>query len=532
MVKRQTIKKEPKMKQKQKQQQNVVVNIGTAKPPPKKRKPRQTKAKVEQKPTAQIHQGILTRGPTTFYQQPQPIPNLMQAQSASHQQPIPQVQTQTINEIFRAIQQQQKTNIPDAPTIGGTLLNPAPTPTKQSIAPPAVVEAPAKQENDLEKVRKARVQKFQKPIETSLKTPKSNSLLQTVFNKEPLGQEDEAYQSFQQIRDLTAHFREAERKEPNLSLLEEFKEEPKMTEAINLYPQERIAEEVVKPNLSLQPSELLETPKTKGMGLKFASAFRNLVKENKQNEALYKLAKEEKWPVINITQEDLRRQRLKKLEPLPPKEPFFVSEEAPLSLLNVIEQTNVGGDILEGANVPMYNEPRMAFAFPAAAEEEKFEGITELNLEDQRPIEPPPPPLSAYKGGEFLPAIVKQPEAETTMQQLLAPTAQPSLVEAAAAAAEVRQPDISITERLVKGPPAAASEIPQGTPKFRLFMLAQSLNADLSTTGGKKLKTDEIKQRIIDKMGEDYVIPDFKAEAKKPGPRAKVRKEELVVEDA
>ena len=32
-------------------------------------------------------------------------------------------------------------------------------------------------------------------------------------------------------------------------------------------------------------------------------------------------------------------------------------------------------------------------------------------------------------------------------------------------------------------------------------------------------------------MGEDYEIPDFKADAKKPGPRAKVVKAELVLED-
>ena len=74
MVKRVAIKKEPKMKQKQKQQQNVVVNIGSIAKP---RKPRQTKPKqpkAEQKQIAQIHQGILTRGPNTFYQQPQPVP--------------------------------------------------------------------------------------------------------------------------------------------------------------------------------------------------------------------------------------------------------------------------------------------------------------------------------------------------------------------------------------------------------------------------------------------------------------------------
>ena len=263
------------------------------------------------------------------------------------------------------------------------------------------------------------------------------------------------------------------------------------------------------------------------MGLKFASAFKNLVRENKQNDALYQVAIEEKWPVINITQEDLRRQRLKKLEPLPPKEPFFVSEESPLSLLNVIEQSgeNTEPEILQGGEVPIdvAEEPPMAFAFPTETEE-KYNPIKEINVGEQKQEEEiPPPPI--YQGGEFLPAIIQPPEETSTIKQLLVPRVEPSLV--AAAAEEVRPPDIYRTEQLEKG----AAEIPEGTPKFRLFMLAQNLGADLSTTGGKKLKTEEIKQRIVDKMGEDYVIPNFKAEAKKPGPKGKATKEaEVVIE--
>ena len=89
MVKRiATNKKEPKMKQKQKQQQNVVVNIGSiAKPAPKKRGRKPKALQAQQPQQAQV----ITRGPTTFYQQPQAI-----------QQP-----QHNINEIFRLIQQQQ-----------------------------------------------------------------------------------------------------------------------------------------------------------------------------------------------------------------------------------------------------------------------------------------------------------------------------------------------------------------------------------------------------------------------------------------
>ena len=162
------VRKDPKIqKQKQKQQQNVVVNIGTG-TIAKKRKPRQTKHKAQSKQDANILKGIITRGPNTFYQQPQP----QQVQQSSN-----------INELFRLIQQQQRESIPTAPTAGGTFLNPV-QPTA-SIVPPPAATTEAKQENDLEKVRKARVEKFQKPT------------LQTVFNIEPTGQEDEAYQSFQ-----------------------------------------------------------------------------------------------------------------------------------------------------------------------------------------------------------------------------------------------------------------------------------------------------------------------------------------------
>ena len=138
MVKRiATNKKEPKMKQKQKQQQNVVVNIGSIAKPAQKKRGR--KPKALQAPQSQQAQ-VITRGPTTFYQQPQSI-----------QQPQPQ---HNINEIFRLIQQQQQAS---APASTASLI------PSVSIAPPPVVETPQPRENTLEKVRRARVAKFEKP---------------------------------------------------------------------------------------------------------------------------------------------------------------------------------------------------------------------------------------------------------------------------------------------------------------------------------------------------------------------------------
>ena len=214
MVKRiATNKKEPKMKQKQKQQQNVVVNIGSiAKPAPKKRG---RKPKALQAPQAPQ---VITRGPNTFYQQPQAI-----------QQP-----QHNINEIFRLIQQQQQAQ---APTPTATLI------PSVSIVPPPVVEAPQPQENTLEKVRRARVAKFEKPaleraLEPSVLTSaeeeatgfglediasRAQRELEKAFKKPALsevleghnagiGLEDKAYQDFQQVRNLTTLFRRAEQK--------------------------------------------------------------------------------------------------------------------------------------------------------------------------------------------------------------------------------------------------------------------------------------------------------------------------------
>lgn len=505
MVKRIAVKKEPKMKQKQKQQQNVVVNIGSIAKP---RKPRQTKPKQpkpDNKPIAQIHQGILTRTPNTFYQQPQPVP-----------QPIiqPQPQTQTINEIFRLIQQQQRTNIPDAPQIGGNLINQTPI----SIAPPPVVEAPIKAENDLERIRKARIGKFEKPA------------LQKVFEKEPLGQENAVFQGLVPPTNLTAVFGLTERKETNPSLLGEIRTEPNLfTDPINVHPKQRITEETVKPSLTLEPSSLTETPnkRRQGVFLNYKSALSELTGEFKEQSALFGelLASKKVATLRALTSEAAAAEAQLNLPPVKTTKPFFVDEKDPLSLLETIEQSseNTELEILQGGEVPVGGS---SVGTPDEPPEEEFGGIKEIKVGEQKQEEKPVL-VPAYQGGEFLPAIIQPPEETSTIKQLLVPKVEQSLV--AAAVEEVRPPDAYRTEQLVKG--AAEAEIPEGTPKFRLFMLAQNLGADLSTTGGNKLRTDEIKRRIIDKMGEGYVIPNFKAEAKKPGPKGKATKEaEVVIE--
>jgi hypothetical protein len=513
MVKRIAVKKEPKMKQKQKQQQNVVVNIGSIAKP---RKPRQTKPKQpkpDNKPKAQIIQGVLTRGPNTFYQQPQPplIPP----------QP-PQSQTQNINEIFRLIQQQQRTNIPDAPQVGGNLINQTPI----SIAPPPVVEAPIKAENDLERIRKARIGKFEKPA------------LQKAFEKEPLGQENAVFQGLAPAANLTAVFRLAERNETNPSLLGEVRAEPNIfTDPINVHPPERIAtKEAVKPSLTLEPSSLTETPSKRRQGAfpNYKSALSTLTGEFKEESALFGelLASKKVGTLRALTSELAAKERELALPPVKTtKKPFFVEEKDPLSLLETIEQSgeNTEPEILQGGEVPAEEIGGSSVGTPDEPPEEEVNTITEIKVGEKKQEEEPVL-VPAYQGGEFLPAIIQPPEAASTIEQLLVPRVEPSLV-AAAAAEEVRPADAYRTEQLVKGQPEP--EIPQGTPKFRLFMLAQSLGANLSTTGSKKLNTDEIKERIVDKMGEGYVIPDFKAEAKKPGPKPKgkaTKEAEVVIE--
>ena len=162
MVKRPP-KKESKMKQKQRQNQNVTVNIGTLAKKPRSRKP--TKPRQAPQPPQST---IVTRGPTTFYQQPQPQP-----------------QGQSINELYKLIQQQAQAN------------QPAQQQTTASIVPPPKVEDTPKAENDLERIRKARVAKFEKPE------------LEKVFDQQnaEVGLEDTAYQDFNKLRSMTQLFR-------------------------------------------------------------------------------------------------------------------------------------------------------------------------------------------------------------------------------------------------------------------------------------------------------------------------------------
>ena len=184
MTKRQVAKKEPTIKQKQKQQQNVVVNIGTI---AKKRKPRQTKPKQPPKQDAkqaQIQQGIITRGPSTFYQQPQPAASSRVGMQPEQSQP-------NINELFRLIQQQQRVSVPEPPAVGGTFLNPVQA--ASSIVPEPVAQPT--RENELEKIRKARTEKFATPA-IELKTP---ALIRVLEEENAgLGLEDKAYQGFKE----------------------------------------------------------------------------------------------------------------------------------------------------------------------------------------------------------------------------------------------------------------------------------------------------------------------------------------------
>ena len=546
MVKRiATNKKEPKMKQKQKQQQNVVVNIGSiAKPAPKKRgrKPKALQAPAQKQST------VITRGPTTFYQQPQAL--AIQPRN-------------DINEIFRLIQQQQQAS---APASTASLI-----PSVVSIAPPPVVETPQPQENTLEKVRKARRAKFEKPaleraVEPSVLTSteeeatgfslediasRAQRELEKAFKKPALsevleghnagiGLEDKAYQDFQQVRNLTTLFKQADQKERQVSMLNE----PAPTPSINIHQPEAITTvETVKPSFALEEASIIATPKTKGLGVKFATALRGMVSETQQNKAFFE-GLGDTTPVIKISQEDLRQQRLGKLAPLKTtKAPFFVSEEDPLSLLNVIEQSNLDPNpkILQGGEVPVgEGAPVMAFAFPQEGQE-KYGPITELNLREKE-VEPPPQEEAqeVYQGGEVLPAIIQPTETASTIEQLLAPKEEPSLL-GAAAAEEVRQADEYASEVLVKGKSEGEIDVSQftGTPTQKLISFVQALNAQTKSRKGDAYdrKTDSIQYSHSDndktiynirtKKGPDFFIPDFKAEAKQRGrPKGKATKEE------
>ena len=124
MVKRSVtkVKKESKMKQKQRQQQNVTVNIGTLAKKPRARKPT--------KPPQAPQNPIVTRGPTTFYQQPQPAPQPIQSEGRS------------INELYKLIKQQAQEKQPEQ------------QPITTSIVPPPQICEILKAVNELERTRK------------------------------------------------------------------------------------------------------------------------------------------------------------------------------------------------------------------------------------------------------------------------------------------------------------------------------------------------------------------------------------------
>jgi hypothetical protein len=570
MVKRiATPKKEPKMKQKQKQQQNVIVNIGSiAKPAPKKRG---RKPKPKTAPQPQQAQ-IITRGPTTFYQQPQ---------AQAIQQPQPR---NDINEIFRLIQQQQQAQ---APASTASLI------PSVSIAPPPVVETPQPQENTLEKVRRARRAKFEKPaleraLEKSVLTSaeeeatgfglediasKAQRDLEKAFTKPALsevleghnagiGLEDKAYQDFQKVRDLTALFRQ---KEQQVSMLNE----PAPAPSINIHQPEAIATvETAKPSFALEEASIIATPKTKGLGLNYASVIqgrRDLLNRRPLFSAI---------PTVEKTNEFIEQVKGHTPAPLAPlktsKAPFFVSEKEPLSLLNVIEQSNLdpNPEILQGGEVAVGEgkDPVLAFAFPdderrvASASsanksslsfllpdepppQEEATGITELNLGQAEELPPPPTAEEeVYQGGEFLPAIIQPKEEASTIKQLLGPKVEPSLL-GAAAAEEVRQADVYTTEQLVKGKPEGEIDISQytGTPTQKLIAFVQDLNKQIKTIKGDAYtKKDNIKyshsnyeemiRNIQTKKGPDFFIPDFTVEAKQRGrPKGKATKEDVEI---
>jgi hypothetical protein len=162
---------------------------------------------------------------------------------------------------------------------------------------------------------------------------------------------------------------------------------------------------------------------------------------------------------------------------------------------------------------------------PAAIEPpaEEQSAITELNLGEQKQEPEPEPTAPVYKGSKNLPAIVQPVATDPVIKQLFAPRVEPSLAEAIGTEV-VRPADQYTTETLVKGlPEAEARDAPTGKPKEQLIAFAKGLRNDagekvnFSTTGGNRLTTEVIKQRIRATMGTDYEIPEFKSG--KPGPK-------------
>jgi hypothetical protein len=397
-------------------------------------------------------------------------------------------------------------------------------PAASSIVPELAAVAEPKRENELEKIRKARTEKFTTPA-IELKTP---ALIRVVEEENAgLGLEDKAYQGLkEQPTKMKVVFDQAAQDELQLSIFGEA--DPGAS--INLHPAEIIAPNQVKPNIDLPASELLSPPATKG--LNFRNALRGLVSEARENKDFFETAESENWPVIDVKQDRLRELREQRLAAI---KTTLKPKEEPKSLVSQVEQET---DIVEEGTEPIITSPdpaasslaggqpvdvELAFAFPSPAAieppvAEEKSAITELNLGEQKQEPEPEPTAPVYKGGKLLPAIIQPVATDPVIKQLFAPRVEPSLAEAIGTEV-VRPADVYTTETLVKGlPEAEATDAPTGKPKEQLIAFAKSLGVDTSSgIANKHLRTAEIQQRIRDKMGTDYEIPVFKA--RKPGPQ-------------
>jgi hypothetical protein len=138
--------------------------------------------------------------------------------------------------------------------------------------------------------------------------------------------------------------------------------------------------------------------------------------------------------------------------------------------------------------------------------------ISQIHLAP-KPPSPTSPKKEVYRGSANLPPIVRPPPEETSLSQLLNPTAEPSLVATVAEpslAAAAEEPSLAATAQ-------AQLIAAQGTPKAQLMAFAKNLGVQTSSgMSGQHLTIELIKQNIYDKMGRDFEIPTFTG--KKPGP--------------
>jgi hypothetical protein len=475
MVKRAVnkVKKDPKMKQKQRQQQSVTVNIGTVAKKPRAKRQSKPKPQAQAQPSS-----IVTRGPTTFYQQPQP--NVTQSLAQPN-----------INELFKMIQQQAQAK--ETPQ----------TQAQVSIVPPPPVEAAPKEENDLERIRKSRIKAVEKPE------------LERVFEEhnEDVDLEDQAYQTINKPFKPLSFFYEQLKQEKQTSLLNE----PDPVPSINLNPWERIAPDIERPNLSLQESALFAAPKptltrsdtdttddsTPRQQQNFLDLFSNSPSLEPQGTAQTLLTRiTGDGSIIDPTTQP----------PTPSVSPALTEPPTPRG--ETFEEEVYEPQFIDDPEPPAEFQPEPEY------KEDPKKAITEIKV-GQVELPTPPPKKEVYKGGQFLPAIVQPRGEETPLVQLLNPTIEPSLAEAVAA--EVRPADQYVTEQLVKDkglPDAEARVVDIRQPKERLKEFATSLGVDISAgKSGKRVTSEEIRNRIYEKMGDEFEIPSFKEASIKPGPK-------------